>query len=81
MDGPLYVAFNTTTLWHFDAGEQGPSTSSFRGTATAASPELINTSLWNMGSGSGPTGRPGMTLKGEAHGTAVNSRAEIASSF
>ena len=22
--------FNTTTLWHFDAGEQGPSTSSFR---------------------------------------------------
>jgi hypothetical protein len=33
MDGPLYVAFNTTTLWHFDAGEQGPSTSSFRGAA------------------------------------------------
>jgi len=22
------VAFNTTTLWHFDAGEQGPSTPS-----------------------------------------------------
>ena len=24
----LNVAFNTTTLWHFDAGEQGPSTPS-----------------------------------------------------
>jgi len=30
MGGPLYVAFNATTLWHFDAGEQGPSTPSLR---------------------------------------------------
>jgi hypothetical protein len=25
------VAFNTTTIWHFDAGEQGPSTPSDNG--------------------------------------------------
>jgi hypothetical protein len=29
MDGSLLVAFiQTTTLWHFDASEQGPSTPS-----------------------------------------------------
>jgi hypothetical protein len=32
MDGSLLVAFiQTTTLWHFDASEQGPSTTSLRG--------------------------------------------------
>ncbi len=28
------VAFTTTTMWHFDAGEQGPSTSSIEAFAS-----------------------------------------------
>jgi hypothetical protein len=36
MDGSLFVAFTTTTtLWHFDALEQGPSTSSLRAAGEA----------------------------------------------
>jgi hypothetical protein len=31
------------------------------GRRAAASPESMNTGLWNMDSGSGPAGRPGMT--------------------
>jgi hypothetical protein len=31
------------------------------GRRTAASPESMNTGLWNMDSGLGPLGRPGMT--------------------
>jgi len=31
------------------------------GRRSAANPESMNTGLWNMGSGLGPAGRPGMT--------------------
>jgi hypothetical protein len=31
------------------------------GRCGAANPEPMNTGLWNMGSGLGPSGRPGMT--------------------
>src|SRR5438477_2447998 len=33
------------------------------GLGDAESPESMNTGLWNMASGLGPSGRPGMTIK------------------
>ena len=33
------------------------------GRGKAASPEPMNTGLWNIGSGLAPAGRPGMTSK------------------
>ena len=68
----MWACCIAATLWHIDAGEQGPSTSSFRGAGTAREPgthEHRTSNILEMqvflGSGLGPSGRPGMTLLGK----------------